>query len=154
MGSLEEIRRRVMAQQPQWGDPPSPRTWDRSSLDSKLSTSPRAQTALSCSDCSNASTGTARTKMGTIAKMRPDCHKVSFTTKDWSLEGLLKQGERFHSVPRVSAVGGQSESLQETLLRYDKKTIPLVVEDWHKHPDWLGGKFNLEWLREHGQKGE
>ncbi|KAK0451024.1 hypothetical protein EV421DRAFT_1899252 [Armillaria borealis] len=46
----------------------------------------------------------------------------------------------------------KSEPLQETLLRYDKDTIPLVIEDWHKHPDWLGQKFNLEWLREHGQK--
>ena len=152
MGSLEGFRRQVMARQPQWGDPPSQRTWDRSSSDSKSSTSPRAQAALSCSDCSDASTGTARTRMGTIAKMSPDCHKVSFTTKDWSLEGLLKKGKRFFPVPRVSAVDDQSP-LQETLLKYDKGTMPLVVEDWHKHPDWPGQKFNLEWLREHGQKG-
>ncbi|KAK0196957.1 hypothetical protein F5146DRAFT_919505 [Armillaria mellea] len=83
--------------------------------------------------------------------MSPDCHKVSFTTKDWSLEGLLKKGKRFFPVPRVSAVDDQSP-LQKTLLKYDKGTMPLVVEDWHKHPDWLGQKFNLEWLREHGQK--
>ncbi|KAK0483780.1 hypothetical protein IW261DRAFT_1332995 [Armillaria novae-zelandiae] len=84
--------------------------------------------------------------------MPPDYHKVSFTTRDWSLERLLKKGERFFPVPRVSAVAGGQSPLKETLRQYDRDTIPLVVEDWHKHPDWLGQKFNLEWLREHGQK--
>ncbi|KAK0459872.1 uncharacterized protein EV420DRAFT_294805, partial [Desarmillaria tabescens] len=74
----------------------------------------------------------------------------SFTTRDWSLEGLLKQGKRFFPIPRVSAVGGQS--LEDILQRYDGDTKPLVIEGWHKHPGWLGQKFSLEWLREHGQK--
>ncbi|KAK0503539.1 hypothetical protein EDD18DRAFT_1063806 [Armillaria luteobubalina] len=89
--------------------------------------------------------------MGTIVKIPPDYHKVSFTTRDWSLEGLLKKGKRFFPVPRVSA-GSQLEDLLKPLLQYGRNTIPLVIEDWHKHPDWLGPKLNLEWLKEHGQK--
>ncbi|KAF8163484.1 hypothetical protein B0H34DRAFT_781185 [Crassisporium funariophilum] len=65
------------------------------------------------------------------------------STKGWSLDTLIEKGDNFQQVHRVSAA---SSSLLETIVEFDKKGIPLVLEGWHKHPNWPHDKFTPEYF--------
>ncbi|KAF9475840.1 hypothetical protein BDN70DRAFT_883160 [Pholiota conissans] len=63
------------------------------------------------------------------------------STKNWTLGGILSQGSNFHAVHRVSIL---SDALSETILEYDAQGVPLVIEDFHKHPEWPQYLFTLD----------
>lgn len=77
-----------------------------------------------------------------------DPPRLTFSSRDWTLNKVLKRGKRFQSVRRVSAL---DKNLLHELEQYEKSACgePLIVENWHQHPRWPKGLFDLEWLVEH-----
>lgn len=72
-------------------------------------------------------------------------HKIQ--AKDWSLEHLLSN-TNFRSVRRVSALLPTSRLLHE-LESHERDGLPLIIEGWHKHPQWPKDLFDMEWLLKH-----
>ena len=78
--------------------------------------------------------------------------RPNFSSKSWTLGKLLKKGKRFERVRRVSALD-KTKLLQE-LEQYEQSGDPLIIEDWHKTPNWpTDGLFSPEWLLDHGEQG-
>ncbi|KAF8201532.1 hypothetical protein BJ912DRAFT_897317 [Pholiota molesta] len=63
------------------------------------------------------------------------------STRNWTLEGILNQGLNFQAAPRVSVL---SDTLSQTIQDYESNGIPLVIEDFHKHPRWPQHLFTLD----------
>lgn len=77
--------------------------------------------------------------------------KTFISSKDWTLVNLLKRGEKFVEVPRVS-VSLEDAKLHSIIRDYEQKGIPLVIDGLHNHPCWPE-MFDLEWFRKNGQQG-
>jgi hypothetical protein len=76
-----------------------------------------------------------------------------YTTKGWSLDGLLDSGPRFKRVPRISATSGLNELFLK-VVEHENKGIPLIIEGWQDRPEWPRNLFDLDWLKEtHGSQG-
>lgn len=70
------------------------------------------------------------------------------TSRGWSLEGLVASGPRFRTVDRISANSGTPEQIASTIKDYEQRNIPLVVQDFHNHPDWPEF-LTPQWLETH-----
>ncbi|KAF8643892.1 hypothetical protein AX16_008908 [Volvariella volvacea WC 439] len=66
------------------------------------------------------------------------------STKDWSLESLLKQSPNFRPVPRVKAA---DQGLHRRIDQYEAKNQPLIIEGWHLRGDWPSDMFHIDWFR-------
>lgn len=74
------------------------------------------------------------------------------SSKDWTLDHLLTQGRRFHSVPRVSALN--PELVASALEDYERSGVPLIIEHLDQDPKWAKDMFNIDWLLErYGDEG-
>ncbi|OCH88258.1 hypothetical protein OBBRIDRAFT_734811 [Obba rivulosa] len=67
------------------------------------------------------------------------------TCQGWTLIRILEAGERFRHIPRISALRPQDE-LWQAIREHETAGIPLIIEDWHKHPQWPSNMFDVEWL--------
>lgn len=70
--------------------------------------------------------------------------KKTLTTKGWSMEFLLAQGDNFEQVPRVSALELDMDRISD----YNDIDTPLVIEGWHNHPKWPKDLFTIDKFRE------
>ena len=75
----------------------------------------------------------------------PDLSLPHITAKDWSASSLCREHTRFKEVRRVSALS-DPEIIARALGDYEEDGIPLIIEDWNKHPAWPQDIFSLEWL--------
>jgi len=67
--------------------------------------------------------------------------RFMISTKGWSLDTLLELSPNFRAARRVSAT---SSTVSDTLKEYERKGVPLVVEGFHKHPEWPQEMFSLD----------
>ncbi|TFK88097.1 hypothetical protein K466DRAFT_87058 [Polyporus arcularius HHB13444] len=67
------------------------------------------------------------------------------TCKQWDVQDMVKTHSNFRPVRRVSALAPPAELLRE-LAEYEKSGLPLIIEDWHKHPGWKGELLGIDWL--------
>lgn len=75
------------------------------------------------------------------------------TTRGWTVENLVSKGKRMKPIPRVSAITDY-DRLDTIIKQYEDSGIPLIIEDWHKTPNWpTDGLFSPEWLLDHGEQG-
>lgn len=66
---------------------------------------------------------------------------------------LLARSPVFQPVKRVSALSDRE--MHQAIMEHEKSGEPLIIEDWHKHPDWPGDMFGVDWLlRTKGHEGE
>ncbi|GJE95153.1 hypothetical protein PsYK624_113340 [Phanerochaete sordida] len=84
----------------------------------------------------------------TVSVQRPSAANDSppsrISSKGWSLQSLLEHGN-FEHVRRVSALLPREQLLRE-LERYEHDGQPLIIEDWHQHPQWPKDLFDMKWL--------
>jgi hypothetical protein len=78
--------------------------------------------------------------------------RIFVSSKDWTVDALVKRGPRFREVPRVSALQPLPK-LVAAIETHERSGVPLIIEGWHKHPEWPKNKFTVDWFREHGQQG-
>lgn len=79
-------------------------------------------------------------------------HSKIISSKDWTVDALVKRGPRFQRVPRVSATAPVSR-LCSVIEDHERTGIPLIIEGWHKHRKWDKKLFTVDWFREHGRQG-
>ncbi|KAJ7449946.1 hypothetical protein FB451DRAFT_744980 [Mycena latifolia] len=149
--SQEQRRKQLMAQQPQWGDSPSPRQvpTSQSGSDRERGNSPpeladsveledlKALDALIMADPST------RSKPSAIDPQYLSC-------RDWTLESLVRQSKNFCPVPRVQWSPDTSTSAQIRAHEAASKGVPLVVEGLHNSPHWNKDIFTPAWLEQNG----
>ncbi|KAI0748095.1 hypothetical protein C8Q80DRAFT_1270539 [Daedaleopsis nitida] len=75
------------------------------------------------------------------------CAAPRLTCRGWSITAFCDSYKNFQPVRRISALIPPSE-LQEALHNHDSTGEPLIIEDWHKHPQWREGLVSMEWLLE------
>jgi hypothetical protein len=80
------------------------------------------------------------------------CTSSNLSSRGWSFKKLMKRGKRFKPVPRISATLMTEEELLRKIEQYEQSGDPLIIEDWHKHPNWPKGLFDLNALLE--QRGD
>lgn len=142
---LEERRRQLMSINTDWG---VPCLLSMSKSGSAAPEEPGTSTDLNKA-LQDATIAAPNMEYEVTQQTRP---KIFVSSKDWSVGGLLQQGEsRFKEVPRVSALAPLE--LLSAIQQHEESGIPLIIEDWHKHPKWPKDKFTLDWFREHGQQG-
>ncbi len=75
------------------------------------------------------------------------------TCKQWDVQDMVKTHRNFRPVRRVSALAPPAELLRE-LAEYERSGLPLIIEDWHKHPGWKKELLGIDWLLANvGDKG-
>ncbi|KAI0721127.1 hypothetical protein C8T65DRAFT_786041 [Cerioporus squamosus] len=70
------------------------------------------------------------------------------TCKGWDVKDMVEAHRNFRPVRRISALAPLDELLRE-LAEYEKSGVPLIIEDWHKHPRWQGELLGIDWLLAH-----
>lgn len=70
------------------------------------------------------------------------------TSKDWTLDYLLAAGKRFRGVDTISAKSEAPEQIASIVKDYEQRNVPLVVQDFHHHPNWPEF-FTPQWLESH-----
>lgn len=70
------------------------------------------------------------------------------SSKYWTFDGLRQQSKRFQPVKRISA-SLPNATLLHYLEEYEAHGKPLIIEDWHKHPNWPKDLFDIDRLLEH-----
>ena len=71
---------------------------------------------------------------------------------DWTFDKILARGIRFRKVSRVSAL--DTQAMLRAIDSHERNGSPLIIEDWHKHPEWNSDLFGMEWLlRNKGKQG-
>lgn len=69
------------------------------------------------------------------------------------METFLAHSPTFQPVKRVSALSRRD--MDEAIAEHEKSGEPLIIEDWHKHPDWPSHMFGMDWLLStKGHEGE
>ncbi|KAJ7125468.1 hypothetical protein C8R43DRAFT_29416 [Mycena crocata] len=151
--SIEQRRKQLMANQPQWGDVPSPRSASNGAREESpplVATRGSAQgiAALKALDALIMKDPKDRVKRAN-ADNNPT---ISFSCKGWTMESLLRLGKNFAEVPRVRWSPATSISEQISSHETTSPGMPLVVEGLHNNPRWIGEKFTPEWLERNGPK--
>jgi hypothetical protein len=62
---------------------------------------------------------------------------------DWTVESLVTSSSNFIQVPRVSASLSPTVLLTK-VLEHEKTGVPLIIDGWHKRPDWDNELFSME----------
>ena len=143
---FESLRKKLISQQVDWGA--SPPTHGHISSATAL---PKSGTIPPQSPLEPLPDATTTTAMEYVAVERSRS-KCSVSSKDWTIDGLIKRGPRFQKVPRVSALMS-SKQLLAAIEHHECSGTPLIIEGWHKHPKWPKKQFTVDWLREHGRQG-
>ncbi|TDL24859.1 hypothetical protein BD410DRAFT_64817 [Rickenella mellea] len=143
---MESIRSRLQSQQHGWGDHPN------------ISSPPATRDAVVeegfiwCTDHHKEDSGLSRREhMNTAAPAQAHPVKVAISTKDWTLHKLIASGERFHAVPRVSALAGEA-LIKDAIKRYEDGGEPMIISDWHRLDSWPTDMFSPEWLLQNGDQ--
>lgn len=76
----------------------------------------------------------------------PSHHMKPISTREWTFADLLKQGERFHPVPRSKWT---SEDLESRMKQYEESGAPFVIEGWNQHPRWPKKTFDVDFCRQY-----
>ena len=63
------------------------------------------------------------------------------STKGWTLDGIIEEGDNFHHVERVSAT---APDLLDKIKKSEANGVPLVIEGFHKHPKWPQHMFTID----------
>lgn len=77
--------------------------------------------------------------------------KPAITARGWTLEGLVSLGTRFEAVPRISGFS-KTSVLAQAIRAYEDEGKPLIISNWHRHPQWPKDKFSVDWLLEYGDQ--
>ncbi|KAF7973410.1 hypothetical protein HWV62_15209 [Athelia sp. TMB] len=83
----------------------------------------------------------------------PASTKILISTRDWeSAEALVQRGRRFKLTRRVGVMASSEEQIASAIQQHERSGEPLILENMHKHPNWLGDAFHVDWLRENGEQ--
>ncbi|KAF7967218.1 hypothetical protein HWV62_35148 [Athelia sp. TMB] len=83
----------------------------------------------------------------------PASTKILISTRDWeSAEALVQRGRRFKLTRRVDVMASSEEQIASAIQQHERSGEPLILENMHKHPNWLGDGFHVDWLRENGEQ--
>lgn len=146
---FELFRKRLMSQSYAWGDSPevsatSPTRAMDTGSDQAGPTSLHQASILDATAITNMRSGLAE----------PVPTKLSISSQDWtSAEALVKRGRRFKLVKRVSAVPESEEQVSLAIHEHERSGEPLILDKLHRRPGWIGGAFNVDWLRKNGEQG-
>ncbi|KAJ7741546.1 hypothetical protein DFH07DRAFT_53923 [Mycena maculata] len=148
---MEQLRKQLMAKQPDWGDPPSP----LSSSPSRRGNTPRddlpapthPELEAAELDALDALIMAEPKQRARSAGKKPP---AIFSCKGWTLQSLLSQGKNFVEVPRVRWSPQASTAQQIRQKEAANPGVPLVVGRLHKHASWNRERFTPEWLEENG----
>jgi hypothetical protein len=142
---LESMRQRLIAQTRDWGAPPPVLGHVPATTPSNLGTTPPLlATEPSVSD--------ATTTVNMECVVTEPSHSKIISSKDWTVDALVKRGPRFQKVPRVSATAPIPQ-LCSAIEHHERNGIPLIIEGWHRHRKWDKKLFTVDWFREHGRQG-
>lgn len=86
-----------------------------------------------------------------LVSRRGRTHSIS--AKAWTLEKLLTQSPMLQPVKRVSALA--ERDMLQAIAEHETTGEPLIIEGWHKHPQWPSEMFSMDWLvTTKGHEGE
>lgn len=140
---LEQRRKKLMEVSPRWGDRPQ--------AHHVLATKPREDLDLdnSASDDYDEDALTID-DMNSVIEPLPNPPKCRISTSGWTLQNLIKSGRRFQPVLRISA---SSKKMQAKVEEFEKNGIPVIIEDWNKHPNWPKDMFHIDEFSTNGPTG-
>ncbi|KAJ6597028.1 hypothetical protein DFH09DRAFT_109489 [Mycena vulgaris] len=154
---IEQRRKQLMAQQPAWGDSPSP-----PQLSSSQNGSDRESHQINDSPPQLVATrddvlGLLDALIMADPQTRPRRASLMgkpamLSCKGWTLEALVRKSKNFSQVPRVQWSLDASTSAQIRAHEVANPGVPLVVEGLHNHPGWMKDKFTPRWLEQNGPK--
>lgn len=142
---LEQRRKELQANSPQWGDHPTTLSSAKSRNQYMAREEPISLSGSAAYYDQRASSLDALISsfhMNQQHTMEMPS-KLAISTKGWQLTDIFKRSENFHPVPRVSALLSQ-KSLSEKIESYERGGVPLVVEGWHSHSQWPAKMFTVD----------
>lgn len=60
----------------------------------------------------------------------------------WEVKSMVKSSNNFNHVPRISA-SVSVNALLDKVREHEKSGVPLIIEGWHKRPDWDHALFSM-----------
>lgn len=69
----------------------------------------------------------------------------AISSRDWTLQGLLRRGKRFKQVKRIPASWPEAQLLS-AIEQHEQSGEPLIIEGWHQQRNWPRDLFDINWL--------
>ncbi|KAF8623479.1 hypothetical protein AX15_006263 [Amanita polypyramis BW_CC] len=140
---MERRRQQLIQDRRSWGDP-TPRD------PAKSGSAPRevVNHCLATYKTTAARLGISPMKFSLPQQSPISARRMPISVQGWSFDDLVSKSSNFKAVRRISALNKASLNPAE-LDKYDKEGVPLIIEDFHRHPRWPH-EFTLEHFKSHG----
>lgn len=150
---MEQVRQRLMSETVEWGSTPPNHPSPLSELvHAPVNIISRGELlATALPDAPTASQKSASPDMEYVLEHQGP-PKTTISSKDWTVDGLVERGKRFEKVARVS-IHASSAEVAAAIEYHELAGTPLIIEGLHKHKSWPKEMFEIDWFREHGEKG-